>query len=337
MLTVTAKTQVRHEALGLTGEQLLEMFYFMLLTRRIDERLWLLQRGGKIPFVISPQGAEAAQVGAAYAFRRQQDYFAPYYRDLGINLVAGVTPREVMVGAFARGACPASGGKQMPSHWGNRPLNVLSGSSPVTTQLLHAVGLAQAARMRGDDIVVYTGCGEGSSNQGDFHEALNWAGVHKLPVIFMVQNNQYAISVPLDRQLAGGSVAARGAGYGMPGIEVDGTDVLEVYGAFKAAHDRARRGEGPSLIEAKVIRITSHSSDDDQRRYRSPEEIEALKARDPLNKVRAYLLEIRVIDEAGMNAIETKVAAQINDATDWAESQPYAPPEFALTHVYGEE
>lgn len=333
---MTADTQARHEALGLTREQLLEMYYFVLLTRRIDERMWLLQRGGKIPFVISPQGAEAAQVGAAFAFRRKHDYFTPYYRDLGINLVAGVSPREIMLGAFARAADPASGGKQMPSHWGNRPLNVITGSSPVTTQLLHAVGLAQGARLRGDDIVVYTCCGEGSSNQGDFHEALNWAGVHNLPVIFLVQNNQYAISVPLDKQLAGGSVAARGAGYGMPGIEVDGTDLLEVYGAFKQAHDRARRGDGPSLIEAKCIRITSHSSDDDQRRYRDAGELEALKHLDPLVKTRLYLKEHGVLDDATEAALEKRIMAEVDDATEWAEAQPYAAPTHALTHVYAD-
>ncbi|HYF76129.1 MAG TPA: thiamine pyrophosphate-dependent dehydrogenase E1 component subunit alpha [Symbiobacteriaceae bacterium] len=334
---MTADTQARHEALGLSAEQLLEMFYFMLLTRRVDERLWLLQRGGKIPFVISPQGAEAAQVGAAYAFRRGHDWFTPYYRDLGVNLVAGVTPREIMLGAFARGTDPASGGKQMPSHWGNRPKNVVSGSSPVTTQMLHAVGIAQAARMKGDDVVVYTCCGEGSSNQGDFHEALNWAGVHNLPVIFLVQNNQYAISVPLDKQLAGGSVARRGAGYGMPGIEVDGTDLLEVYAAFKEAHERARRGEGPSLIEARCIRITSHSSDDDQRRYRDPVELEALKGKDPLVKTRNYLVAHGVLTEAREKELEAKIMAEVDDATEWAEAQPYARPEFALTHVYAEE
>lgn len=333
---MASNVELRHKALGLSRDQLLELFYYMLLTRRIDERLWLLQRGGKIPFVISPQGAEAAQVGAAYAFRRQHDWFCPYYRDLGINLVVGVTPREVMVGAFARGADPASGGKQMPSHWGNRPMNVVSGSSPVTTQLLHAVGLAQAARMRGDDVVVYTCCGEGSSNQGDWHEALNWAGVHKLPVIFLVQNNEYAISVPLDKQVAGGSVASRGQGYGMPGIRVDGTDVLAVYEVFQAAHERARQGEGPTLIEAMCVRITSHSSDDDQRRYRDQQEIESMKSRDPLHRIRAYLLDNAVLTQAELEAVETRVAAEVNDATDWAEAQPYASPETALMHVYGE-
>jgi 2-oxoisovalerate dehydrogenase E1 component alpha subunit len=334
---MTTKTGMRHHALGLSNEQLLEMYEYMLLTRRIDERLWLLQRGGKIAFVISPQGAEAAQVGCAYAFRAGQDWFTPYYRDLGINLVAGTTPTEVFLSAFAREGCVSSGGKQMPNHWGNRAKNILSGSSPVTTQLLHAVGVAQAARMRGDDVVVYTCCGEGSSNQGDFHEALNWAGVHKLPVLFFIQNNEYAISVGLEKQLAGGSVARRGPGYGMPGIEVDGTDFLAVYEAAKEAHDRARRGEGPSLIEAKCVRITSHSSDDDQRRYRDAAELEALKAKDPLIKARAYLFEAGVLNEESEGALEAKVAASINEGCDWAEAQPYAPAEFGLTHVYAEE
>lgn len=333
---MTANTQARHEALGLTRDQLLEMYYYMLLTRRIDERLWLLQRGGKIPFVISAQGAEAAQVGGAYAFRRKHDWFCPYYRDLGINLVAGVSPRDVMLSAFARRSDPASGGKQMPNHWGNRDANVVSGSSPVTTQLLHAVGIVQASRMRGDDVVVYTCCGEGSANQGDWHEALNWAGVHNLPVIFMVQNNQYAISVPLEKQVAGGSIAARGTGYGMPGVQVDGTDLLAVYEAFKEAHDRARRGEGPTLIEALCIRITSHSSDDDQRRYRSSEELEAMKAIEPVAKIRAYLSEHGLLDDAGAAEIDARIKAEVDDATEWAESQPYADPEFALSQVYGE-
>lgn len=334
---MTTETGMRHHALGLSNEQLLEIYEYMLQTRRIDERLWLLQRGGKIAFVISPQGAEAAQAGCAYAFRPGQDWFTPYYRDLGINLVAGVTAREIFLAAFARAACPASGGKQMPSHWGNRPKNIISGSSPVTTQLLHAVGIAQAARMKGDDVVVYTCCGEGSSNQGDFHEALNWAGVHKLPVLFFIQNNEYAISVGLEKQLAGGSVARRGPGYGMPGIEVDGTDFLAVYAAAKEAHDRARRGEGPTLIEAKCVRITSHSSDDDQRRYRDSAELESLKAKDPISKARAYLYEAGLLTEESEAALEAKIAALINDACDWAEAQPYADPEFGLTHVYAEE
>ncbi|HEY8346511.1 MAG TPA: thiamine pyrophosphate-dependent dehydrogenase E1 component subunit alpha [Symbiobacteriaceae bacterium] len=329
-------TPSRLAELGLTREQALEMYYYMLLTRRMDERMWLLQRSGRIPFVISAQGAETAQVGAAYAFRRGQDYFAPYYRDVGVVLVAGMTPREILLGAFGRQADPSSGGKQMPNHWSKRSLNIISGSSPVTTQLLHAVGVAVAARMRGDDVVVYTACGEGSSNQGDFHEALNWAALHRLPVVFFVQNNQFAISVPLCKQVAGGSVAARAHGYGIPGVQVDGTDVLAVYGAVREAHQRARRGEGPTLIEARCIRLTSHSSDDDHRRYRPPEELEAARAADPLIRTRTEWLATGLMTEAEEQQLEQRVAAEVDDATEWAERQPYAPPEFALRHVYEE-
>ena len=276
-------------------------------------------------------------MGAAYAFRRRQDWFTPYYRDLGVNLVVGVTPAEVMLSAFARGADPASGGKQMPSHWGNRPLNIVSGSSPVTTQLLHAVGIAEAARMRGDDVVVYTACGEGSSNQGDFHEALNWAG---LP--------QAAGDLHGAEQRVRHLGAARPAG----GRRVGGRPGAGVrharhrggrHGRAGGLRGRARRrtsgpcrGEGPTLIEAKCIRITSHSSDDDQRRYRDPEEIAAVQARDPIRKARQYLMDHGLLDEAGHQELERKVTAVVDDATDWAEAQPYAAPEEALRHVYEE-
>ena len=176
----------------------------------------------------------------------------------------------------------SSGGRQMPGHYGGAPYNIVSLSSPVGTQVLHAVGIAMGAWVRGDDVVTMTQFGEGTSNQGEIHEAMNFAGVHHLPVIFVCENNGYAISVPLDRQVAGGSVAARAAGYGMPGVVVDGGDVLGCYAAAREAHERARRGEGPTLIEARVVRLTSHSSDDDQRRYRDPAEVDALKERDPI-------------------------------------------------------
>jgi 2-oxoisovalerate dehydrogenase E1 component alpha subunit len=333
---VSIQAQSRHEALGLSQDDLHELYYLMLLTRRIDERMWLLQRSGKIPFVISPQGAEAAQIGCAFAFRRQYDWFVPYYRDLGVCLYAGMTPRDILLGSFARWEDPSSGGRQMAHHWSHRKYNVVSGSSPVTTQVLHAVGVAQAARMRGEDTVVYTACGEGSSNQGDFHEAANWAGIHNLGVIFVIQNNKYAISVPLDKQVAGGSVAARAAGYGFAGIEVDGTDLLAVYAASREAHERARTGKGPTLIEAHCPRLTSHSSDDDQRRYRSKEDLERLKAMDPILKVKAYLFEHGLLDDVQEKAIEAGIGRAVDDATDYAESAPLAPPEYAMRHVYKE-
>ncbi|MFO7173096.1 MAG: thiamine pyrophosphate-dependent dehydrogenase E1 component subunit alpha [Bacillota bacterium] len=315
---------------------MLEIYRYMLLTRRIDERLWLLQRSGKIPFVISAQGQEGAQVGAAYALVRGKDWLAPYYRDLGKVLVMGMTPREVFLAAFAKQGDPSSNGRQMAHHWGHRRWNIISGSSPVATQVLHAVGVALAAKMKGHDIVVMTSLGEGSSNQGDFHEGLNFAGVHKLPCIIHVQNNEYAISVPLKKQLACENVADRAPGYGMPGVVVDGSDVLAVYAAFREAVDRARRGEGPTLIESKCVRLTPHSSDDDDRTYRPREEIERARQRDPITRTRAYLYEVGLLDEEREQALEVEIRREIDEAQEYAEAQPYEPVETAMRHVYKE-
>ncbi|WP_259348051.1 thiamine pyrophosphate-dependent dehydrogenase E1 component subunit alpha, partial [Paenibacillus polymyxa] len=187
----------RHEQLGLTHGQVIDMYRYMLLARRFDERNMLLQRAGKINFHVSGIGQEAAQVGAAFALDREKDYFLPYYRDYGFVLAVGMTPRELMLSAFAKADDPNSGGRQMPGHFGSKRLRIVTGSSPVTTQVPHAVGVALAAKMQKKDFVSFVTFGEGSSNQGDFHEGCNFAGVQKLPVIIMCENNQYAISVPI--------------------------------------------------------------------------------------------------------------------------------------------
>ncbi len=275
-------TEHRHHALGLTDETVLEMYETMLLARKIDERMWLLNRAGKIPFVISCQGQEAAQVGAAFALDRDKDYILPYYRDMGVVLTFGMTARDLMLSGFAKAEDPNSGGRQMPGHFGQKKNRIVTGSSPVTTQVPHAVGIALAGKMEGKDFVTFTTFGEGSSNQGDFHEGANFAGVHKLPVIFMCENNKYAISVPIEKQLACENVSDRAIGYGMPGVTVDGNDPLAVYEAVKAAADRGRRGEGPSLIETVSYRLTPHSSDDDDRAYRPREEVEEAKKLDSI-------------------------------------------------------
>src|SRR5690625_3583705 len=221
-------TKNRHIELGLTDEDVLEMYKTMLLARKIEERMWLLNRAGKIPFVISCQGQEAAQVGAAFALDRQRDYIAPYYRDLGVVLAFGMTAKELMLSGFAKAEDPNSGGRQMPGHFGQKKNRILTGSSPVTTQLPHAVGVALAGKMEKEEFVSFVTLGEGSTNQGDFHEGLNFAGVHKLPVITMVENNKYAISVPFDRQVASENVSMRAKSYGMHGVTVNGNDPIEV-------------------------------------------------------------------------------------------------------------
>lgn len=327
----------KHEEIGLTNDDLLKMYETMLMARRVDERMWLLNRAGKIPFVISCQGQEAAQVGAAFALDNTQDYIAPYYRDIGVVLHFGMTPKDLMLSAFAKAEDPNSGGRQMPGHFGQKSNRILTGSSPVTTQLPHAVGVALAGKMKKKDFITFTTLGEGSSNQGDFHEGMNFAGVHKLPVVIMVENNKYAISVPVERQLASKNVSDRAIGYGMPGVTIDGNDPIEVYKHVKEAADRARRGEGPSLIETVCERMTAHSSDDDHRQYRSADELAAQKSTDPILTFGAYLKENGILNDELEKDINDRIMVTVNEATDYAENAPYAEPEHAMKYVYAEE
>ncbi len=324
----------RHSSLGLSDDTVLEMYETMLLARKIDERMWLLNRAGKIPFVISCQGQEAAQVGAAFALDRKHDYVLPYYRDVGVVLAFGMTAKEIMLSGFAKAEDPNSGGRQMPGHFGQRKNRIVTGSSPVTTQVPHAVGIALAARMSGENIVSFVTFGEGSSNQGDFHEGANFAGVHKLPVIFMCENNKYAISVPIDKQLGCEKVSDRAIGYGMPGYTIDGNDPLAVYEAVKKAAERGRRGEGPTLIETISYRLTPHSSDDDDRSYRTQEEVEEAKTKDPIAAFTTYLKAVCVLDEKKEKEINDRVTLLVNEATDYAEQAPYADPEQVFDYVY---
>lgn len=329
-------TEKRHEKAGLSDKQVIEMYKTMLLARKIDERMWLLNRSGKIPFVISCQGQEAAQVGAAFALDLEKDWAAPYYRDLGVVLAFGMTTKELMLSAFAKAEDPNSGGRQMPGHFGQKKNRILTGSSPVTTQLPHAVGVALAGKMEKKDFVSFVTLGEGSSNQGDFHEGLNFAGVHKLPVITMVENNKYAISVPFDRQVASENISVRASSYGMPGITVDGNDPIAVYEAMKEARERAVSGEGPTLIEAITYRLTAHSSDDDDRTYREKEEVEEAKKKDSIFTFANYLKEVGVLTDEIEEEITKEIASIVNEATEYAEEAPYAEPEDALRYVYEE-
>jgi 2-oxoisovalerate dehydrogenase E1 component alpha subunit len=331
-----AQTDIRprHVELGLSDDDVLGMYRAMLLARGVDERMWLMQRAGKIAFIISGQGHEGAQVATSWPMRKGQDWMAPFYRSIASAMTFGMSAEDIITAHLAKADDVSSGGRQMPGHYGGAPYNIVSLSSPVGTQVLHAVGIAMGAWVRGDDVVTMTQFGEGTSNQGEIHEAMNFAGVHRLPVIFVCENNGYAISVPLDRQVAGGSVAARAAGYGMPGVVVDGSDVLGCYAAAHEAHERARRGEGPTLIEARVVRLTSHSSDDDQRRYRDPAEVEGLKARDPIPQFASELRAAGILSEEAEDAIRAEVKAEVNEASKRAEARPEPTADDAHERVY---
>ncbi|MFF3922775.1 thiamine pyrophosphate-dependent dehydrogenase E1 component subunit alpha [Paenibacillus lactis] len=333
--TMTSKTN-RHEQLGLTDGQVLDMYKYMVLARKFDERNLLLQRAGKINFHVSGIGQEACQVAAAFALDREKDYFLPYYRDYGFVMAVGMTPRELMLSAFAKAEDPNSGGRQMPGHFGSKRLRIVTGSSPVTTQVPHAVGIALAAKMQKKDFVTFVTFGEGSSNQGDFHEGCNFAGVHKLPVILMCENNQYAISVPVHKQLSG-KVSDRALGYGFPGIRVDGNDALAVYAAVKEARERAIRGEGPTLIESMMYRLSPHSTSDNDLAYRTKEEVEENWKKDGVVRFKNYLIDCGLWDEARDQDLIAQLNLEIKEATESADNAPFPKPEDTLLHVYASD
>jgi len=323
--------------MDLSNDMKLEMYWMMLLSRRLDERAWVLHRQGKIAFHISGIGQEAAQVGAAFALRRGEDWFTPYYRDLSLMLCLGYTPRDFMLALMGKKGEPTSGARQMPSHFSLRKANAVSHSAPVATQCPHAAGIGLAIKMRGDDKVVLTTLGEGSTSQGEWYEAVNWAAIHQLPVIFMVENNQYAISVPADKQMAVASAADKACGMGLRGISVDGTNVFSVYRTVVEAADQARAGKGPTLIEALMYRITPHSSDDDDRTYRSRDEVDEHKKKDPLIVGRRILEEEGLINQTKLDEMEQRVKEMVDEAVEFAEKAEYPSLEEAMYPVYAEE
>lgn len=330
--TVTARAALDRG--GLSDEQLVAMLRHMWLQRTLDNRGFQLNRQGKIPFALGSEGHEALQAGASMAFARGSDILVPYYRDLGLVLGAGITPLDLLTNMFAREA-DLSGGRQFPNHYTARDRGVLSISSIIAAHCTHAAGVAYALTYdneRGRAVLCSTG--EGATSQGEWHEAVNFSAVHKLPIVFLVENNGWAISTPQSHQMAIRDVADKAAGYGIPGIICDGTDPIATYRAMKVAMDRARGGGGPTLVEAKCYRFLSHSTDDDDRTYRDREELARQRADDPIPKFERVLTDAGILDEAGIKAIKAEVLKIANDATDEAEALPYPSVADMTTHVY---
>ena len=319
---------------SLDDQTLLEMYRQMVLCRTLDERIWMLNRQGKAAIVASSQGHEASQIGSVWALRRGQDLFYIYYRDLAVMLSVGMTPVEIMLGFLAKAGEPLSGARQFPTHGAYPSLGLFNLSNVVGTHIPQAVGAALAAKMRGEDTVAIVYFGDGASSQGECHEAMNFAGVQKLPVIFVCENNGYAISVPLSKQTATESIASRAQGYGMPGVQIDGCNVFASYEAVAEAAARARSGDGPTLIEAMVERYLPHTSDDDDTRYRPAEEIEAARKRDPLKTFRAQLTERGVLADDASTEIQEAALREVNEATDFVEDAPYPGTEDFDKYVY---
>ncbi|MGI9610417.1 MAG: alpha-ketoacid dehydrogenase subunit alpha/beta, partial [Acidimicrobiia bacterium] len=320
-----------HRDLGLNDEQIVEMYRQMLLCRRVDDRMWALQRQGRAAFVLGSSGHEAIQVASVYALDKEKDWVLPYYRDMGVALAWGFTPEEVFLGVFAKKTDPMSGGRQLPSHWSDPERRVLTQSSVIGTQYPHAAGIAHGVLNRGSDAVVVVYGGEGSTSEGDWHEAMNWAGIHKLPLIFVIENNQYAISVPTEEEVAG-KLADRAHGYGFHGVAVDGNKPLEVVRTMQQAVARARAGEGPTLIEAETYRYYAHTSDDNDTLYRTREEVETWRKKDPVGWLRQYLIEQRMLTEAEESELDESVVSELAQAVELAEAAPE--PDEATTRVY---
>ena len=329
-------TDAPHQALGLAGDDLRRMHRTMVTARLIDEAALRQNRMGRAPFVVPVSGHEACQIGTAWVMRPGIDIWLPYYRDLGVVLVAGMTPYEIFLGLFSKADDPSSGGRQMPAHWGSRRLGIVSHSSPIATQVPHAAGMAYASMLRGEDAVAGCWFGEGATSEGDWHEGVNFAAIHRLPVVFICENNGYAISVRQDKQMAVRDVADRAAGYGIPGVVVDGNDVIECFGAMREAYERARGGGGPTLVECKTYRFLGHTSDDDDKSYRSREEVEEHRDRDPVMRFTAYLARHGVLDEQAAQQVHDDVKLEVDAAISTAWDAPDPLPESAMRHVFAE-
>ncbi len=321
---------------GLTRERVLWAYGIVLRARYLDDRRFILNRAGKLAFIISPRGHEVAQVAAITALQPGRDRFCLYYRDFAAALACGFTPEELMLSAFARAADPSSGGRQTPGNFGSRRRGIIIGSSAVGTQIPKAAGIGLALKWRAEGALCFVSFGEGATSQGDFHEGLNFASLHRCPVIFLCENNHWAISVPEARQVAGPGVASRAAAYGIPGVAVPGDDFVAVHAAVRVAAERARRGDGPTLIEARVLRLQSHSTDDDQRAYRDPAELEAEAALDPVPRMRAWLLALGWLTESDDARLREEVALEVDAATVVAEAAPEPDPSTLTRHVYAD-
>lgn len=320
---------------GVPSALLLVMYEKMWQARRVSTRALQLHRAGVVHLAVPCDGHEAIQVGSALAMPPGETIAFPYYRSWAAVQAFGMTPLDIFLAVFARAGDPSSAGRQMPGHFCRSDLRIVSTSSVVATQIPHAAGAALAAKLRGTRDVVITYFGDGATSEGDFHEGLNWASIHRLPVIFVCENNQYAISVPLAKQSAVQDLAVRAGAYNMPGVVVDGNDVVACWRVTREAVERAQRGEGPTLIEAKTYRTGPHTSDDDDRGYRPREEVELWRReRDPIDRFARALRAAGVLDDSAQAEIERRVSAEIEAAISAAERAPHPRADELFANVY---
>jgi 2-oxoisovalerate dehydrogenase E1 component len=324
---------------SISKEEAIEVLRWMNLSRQIDNKAMNLLRQGKTFFHIAGAGHEAIQTVIGLALDAKKDWLFPYYRDLALTLTAGVTAKEFFLQCFGKADDPACGGRQLPCHWGHPNINIPTQSSPTGTQFLNAVGVALSMRRMGDNSVVYVSSGEGTTSQGEFHEAVNWAAREKLPVMFVIQNNKYAISVPVSEQSGGkgNSIAEMMSGYSnLLRLKIDGTNYLESKESVAKAIEYIKEGNGPVLIEAEVVRLHSHSSSDDQKKYRTQQELEEDSRNCPIEKFIRFILSEEIMSEEEINRIKEEVTNDVNDAADEAMKAEDPDPASAERYVFDE-
>jgi TPP-dependent pyruvate/acetoin dehydrogenase alpha subunit len=323
---------IKRTKFKLAPEQLVDMFYWLKLIRAFDERLSILVRQGKVRSgVYTGIGQEAIIVGTVFALRKD-DFVCPLHRDLGAFLMKGVEPRVMMSQMFAK-ITGLSKGRDSALHSGVNELGIFGNTSMLGANLPVAAGIALTFKMEKRDNVVVAYFGEGASNTGDFHEALNFAGVQHLPIVFVCENNQYAYSVPVEKSMAIDDVADRAESYGFDGVAINGNDVLAVYQATQGALARARSGGGPTLIECKTYRWHGHS-EHDKAFYRTDEELAMWRSRDPIPTFTTYLTHMKVLDDRQVKEVEARVKTTIDEAVEFATGAPDPAPEEAVTDLY---
>jgi 2-oxoisovalerate dehydrogenase E1 component alpha subunit len=314
--------------------EFLQLHRWMCMAKALDDRMHILVKQGRAPFVGSSRGHEGIQV-ASTAVLGADDWLVPHYRGLANSIVRGLTMKEWMLAVFAKADDPLSAGRNIPGGcYSYHRLNIAPVSQVVASWIPKASGIAYAAKLKGERTVTLCTFGDGATSQGDFHEGVNFAAVHRLPVVFVCENNGYAISVPIRLQMANPDVADRASGYGIAGATVDGTDVPACYAVCKEAVERARRGEGPTLIDAKVWRMNSHTSEDNHLKYRGKEEIDDAAGHDPVARYGAWLIECGWLTADDHVRIQRECDAEASEAADWAEQQPDPIAENALTNLF---
>ena len=305
---------------GLKAADLLDFYTRLIQARSIDERIWALNRQGKVPIAASSQGHEAAQLGSLMAAEKDGDCFLfPYYRDLALKIAAGLTPVQVMMSFMGKAGDPYSNGRQFPLQGADLPHKIIQISNVVAAGLTQSVGYALGCRMSGEKTVVFVYFGDGATSQGETHEAMNFASIHRLPVIFICENNRYAISTPQRAQMVVEEVSSRAASYGFPGFTVDGMDLISCYEATREAITHAR-SQGPVLLEMMVERFMSHTTDDDDRRYRPEGEVERARERDPVITFAKALIDQGILDQKQVDEIAAEALRATDEATDIADA-----------------